>query len=230
MILIKTEQEQIPKQMWYGNIDQLCKTIKSSSFLQKLDITEKPSFEEIFTTYGNIQENNSGICEIIYKSFLLEDDVVFSIKYYLLHLNNIDNEQNYLSSVLSPLCNKINGITIVCKTKKIKQNDEIYINMSVDELIGLLEKKRNHEGILINQDKIAKQITIDNNFKCYDTIIPINNNKIIELEINTETEYFMIIKFENNIYIFRLLNKKTLISFNLSHFNVLKSHFNTFIS
>jgi hypothetical protein len=151
--------------------------------------------------------------------FFNKDNV---IKIIYIHLSK-DTEQNILASILQPESKTIRGKAIILK---YNENQDL-VDFTKEDLIKLLVKRREHEGLHIKNKEILT-VTIDNRWnllsgidlsKKYKQIVRVCNYYLLIISDNKDG-YF---DDDQEKYIFSFLDryKKTIIDFSEIEFKLL---------
>lgn len=249
MIICKIDSNNvISVDYWYGHMDLLGRRLKDNEEILFEDIshccktfsTSPEQFEKVlFEHVDEKLEIYSGYCNLIFKEYIVMDTFeqkennaggIKCVEYYIVCIDNTILPRNNCATVLSSL-EPIYGPAIVCKVI-----DNMYDEFHIDQLICLIEKKRNHTIICknIEENKIS-ELKIDNTLYCHSNNEQLSTSHKVCLEIIHENYTFHILAIINKTeqtqnqnkkqFYVLLLNsdKKIIIDFNISLYFVLEN-------
>ena len=145
------------------SMDQIGKTLMTSPVLKEIETSSEDLVNNLveYTDMNNIQKKDTSVVGDTIKIFYTPE---FTYKMIFVEGKNISKDQskyNLITSMLHTEGKKLyyNGVIV-----KLNDKDE-YCDITKEEVISLIERRRVHKGIKITQTKV-QEVDIDNNWNC----------------------------------------------------------------
>ena len=166
------------------SMDQIGKTLMTSSVFKELETSSEDLVNNLveYTEMNCIQKIDTTVVGDTIKIFYTPEFTYKMIFVEGKHISKDQSKYNLITSMLHTEGKKLyyNGVIV-----KLNNKDE-YCDITKEEVISLIERRRVHKGIKINQTKV-QEVEIDNNWNCDVSL------REFKKKICTVSGYFLII-------------------------------------